>query len=193
MVIELGSSGRLPASGRLFVEVVDMPPFNLTVVPLYRMDSPVTDLVSTVQSLTEDSEYFNASKDRLPVNEFNVEIRSPVAVSFNPISSVRTLDRVALTRTMDGSRDYYMGIVTGGGGLGQRPGFVTVTELNDAFMAHELGHNLNMLHAPRGTRSFLEIDYPYLDGNIGVLGVRSQEQRACALVHARFHVLLRTA
>ena len=170
MVIELGSSGRLPASGRLSVEVVDMPPFDLTVVPLYRMDSPNSDLVSTVQSLTEDSEYFDASRDRLPVNEFNVRIRSPVAVSFEPVSSVRTLDKVAMTRTMDGSSDYYMGIVTRGGGLGRRPGFVTVSELNDAFMAHELGHNLNMLHAPCGTRSFLEFDYPYADGSIGVWG-----------------------
>ncbi|MCY3554793.1 MAG: Ig-like domain-containing protein [Gemmatimonadetes bacterium] len=170
MVIELGSTGRLPASGRRPVEVVDMPPFNLTVVPFYWMDNPDMGLVSTVQGLTEESEYFNASKDRLPVNEFNVEIRSPVAVSFDPISSVKTLDRVAMIRTMDGSSDYYMGIVTGGGGLGRRPGAVTVTELNDAFMAHELGHNLNMLHAPCGTRSFLEHDFPYLDGNIGVWG-----------------------
>jgi len=170
MVIELGSSGRLPAEGRLSVVVVDMPPFNLTVVPLYWMNNPDMNLVSTVQSLTEDSEYFDASRDRLPVNEFNVRIRSPVAVSFDPVSSVKTLDRVAMIRTMDGSSDYYMGIVTGGGGLGRRPGSATVTELNDAFMAHELGHNLNMLHAPCGTRSFLERDYPYMDGSIGVWG-----------------------
>ena len=170
MVIELGSSGRLPASGRLSAEVVDMPPFHLTVVPLYWMDNPDRGLVSTVQSLTGDSEYFNASSDRLPVNEFNVEIRSPVAVSFDPVSSVRTLERVALTRTMDGSSDYYMGIVTRGGGLGRRPGFVTVSELNDAYMAHELGHNLAMGHAPCGGPSFLEIDFPYPDGSIGVWG-----------------------
>ena len=170
MVIELGTSGRLPASGRLSLEVVDMPPFNLTVVPFYWMSNPDMGLVSTVQSLTEESDYFNASKDRLPVNEFSVRIREPVALSYNPISSVKTLDRVAMIRTMDGSRDYYMGIVTRGGGLGKRPGFVTVSELNDAFMAHELGHNLNMLHAPCGTQSFLERDYPYMDGSIGIWG-----------------------
>ena len=170
MVIELGSSGRLPATGRQSLEVADMPPFNLTVVPFYWKDNPDMGLVSTVQSLSEDSDYFNASKDRLPVNEFNVRIRSPVAVSFDPVSSVKTLDRVAMIRTMDGSSDYYMGIVTRGGGLGRRPGVVTVTELNDAYMAHELGHNLNMQHAPCGTQSFLERDYPYIDGNIGVWG-----------------------
>ena len=170
MVIELGSSGRLPASGRLSVVVVDMPPFNLTVVPLYWMNNPDMGLVSTVQSLTEDSDYFNPSKDRLPVNEFNVNIRSPVAVSYDPVSSVRTLERVELTRTMDGSSDYYMGIVTRGGGLGRRPGFTTVSELNDAYMAHELGHNLAMGHAPCGGPSFLEVDFPYPDGSIGVWG-----------------------
>ncbi|MYG84233.1 MAG: hypothetical protein F4192_02985, partial [Gemmatimonadetes bacterium] len=170
MVIELGSSGRLPASGRLSAEVVDMPPFHLTVVPFYWKDNPDMGLVSTVQSLSADSDDFNASKDRLPVNEFRVEIRNPVAVSFDPVSSVRTLERVALTRTMDGSSDYYMGIVTRGGGLGRRPGFVTVSELNDAFMAHELGHNLAMGHAPCGGPSFLELNFPYPDGSIGVWG-----------------------
>ncbi|MYH19090.1 MAG: hypothetical protein F4132_08275, partial [Gemmatimonadetes bacterium] len=170
MVIELGTSGRLPASGRLSVEVVDMPPFHLTVVPFYWMDNPDMGLVSTVQSLSADSDYFNASKDRLPVNEFTVEIRSPVAVSFDPVSSVRTLERVELTRTMDGSSDYYMGIVTRGGGLGRRPGFTTVSELNEAFMAHELGHNLAMGHAPCGGPSFLEVDFPYPDGSIGIWG-----------------------
>ena len=170
MVIELGTSGRLPASGRLSVVVVDMPPFHLTVVPFYWMDNLDMGLVSTVQSLSADSDYFNASKDRLPVNEFNVEIRSPVAVSFDPVSSVRTLERVELTRTMDGSSDYYMGIVTRGGGLGRRPGFTTVSELNEAFMAHELGHNLAMGHAPCGGPSFLEVEFPYPDGSIGIWG-----------------------
>ncbi|MYJ00348.1 MAG: hypothetical protein F4104_12240 [Gemmatimonadetes bacterium] len=170
MVIELGSSGRLPAAGRLSVVVVDMPPFNLTVVPLYWMNNPDMGLVSTVQSLTEDSDYFNPSKDRLPVNEFNVNIRSPVAVSYDPVSSVKTLEKVGMIRTMDGSKDYYMGIVTRGGGLGWRPGSATVSELNAAYMAHELGHNLNMQHAPCGGPSFLEEDFPYMDGSIGVWG-----------------------
>ncbi len=170
MVIELGSSGRLPAAGRLSATVVDMPPFNLTVVPLYWMDNPDMGLVSTVQSLTEDSEYFIPSKDRLPVNEFNVNIRSPVAVSYDPVSSVKTLEKVGMIRTMDGSKDYYMGIVTRGGGLGWRPGTATVSELNAAYMAHELGHNLNMQHAPCGGPSFLEEDFPYMDGSIGVWG-----------------------
>ena len=75
---------------------------------------------------------------------------------------------------IDGDRGHYMGVVQfafGGIGLGESPGKVTLVDLLPITIAHELGHNMSLGHAPCGILiRGIDPDYPYTGGAIGVWG-----------------------
>ena len=72
---------------------------------------------------------------------------------------------------MKNGSGHYMAIVDGlYGGVGQKPGYLSVSHLSERIMAHELGHNLNLGHTVCNNPGGPDPNYPYAVGAIGVWG-----------------------
>ena len=168
----LGISRRLPATGRAAVDVRDVPPFNLTLVPFIWKINPDHSMEEQLQELTSESDLFRLTRDLLPVKEFDLDVREAVWTSNEPIddNKLNLLNELDAVRAMDGSDRYYKGILTSGGGIAQSGGFTTVSALVDEVIAHELGHNFSLGHPPCGGPANPDPSYPYSDGSIGTWG-----------------------
>ena len=87
-----------------------------------------------------------------------------------PRNARQLLQETELVRTADGSDAYYMGTIPGGGGLAYASDRYMVSPLDEAIIAHELGHTMSLRRAPRGDPNSVESYYPYADGTIGSWG-----------------------
>ena len=171
----LGVGARLPATGRTAVNVRLVPPFDLTLVPFLWTDQPDSTVLTRTDGLTSESDLFRLTRDILPVGEFRLTVHEPVWTSVDPTSDANTVLETELVHAMEGASGYYMGIFRSEGGSGLRgiaktPGYVSLSILDANVIAHELGHNLSLAHAPGCGADFPDPDYPYEDGSIGVWG-----------------------
>ena len=170
---ESGIAMRIPETGRMAIDVRSVPPLNLTLVPLLWMDNPDYSIVTTTEQLTEEDELFRSTRDLLPVREFSVNVRDAFFTSVNPVNfeDEQLFSEVAMLRTSDGSTSHYMGVIPEGGfgGIADTPGFVSLAILDEYVIAHELGHNMSLLHAPCGVDDG-DITYPHDNGAIGAWG-----------------------
>ena len=165
----LGVGGRLPSIGRTPVDVRDVPPFDLTLVPFLWTEDPDRSILTRVEGLTAESDLFRLTRDLLPVHDFRVDVREPVWTSFDPggENAGLLIQETQMVRTMDGATGHYMGILRNGG-LAFTPGYVSTSSLHGTVLAHELGHNFSLYHAPCGTPG--DPNYPYQNGTIGAWG-----------------------
>ena len=178
---ETGIAGRVPETGGIAVDVREMPLFDLTLVPLVWENGPDYSTVSQSEGLTEDDDLFRLTRDLLPVGDFDLTVRDFAWTSVDPVN--RNDERIdelfrelAAIRTMDGSTGHYMGIlrpVTSGniGGIADVAGHLSLSTIDGENIAHELGHNFNLEHAPCGSFiGYTDPDYPISDGSIGSWG-----------------------
>ena len=176
----LGIGKRIPETGRMPVDVKAVPPLNLTLVPFLWQENPDHSLVTTARGLSADDDLFRQTRDLLPVHDFNLSVREPVWTSLDPVrhftidNSMELLNELKAIHTMDGASGHYMGILRSGGSA-HTPGTTFVASLHAGIIAHELGHNLSLRHAPCDNTGQMESgtldpSYPYTDGNIGVWG-----------------------
>ncbi len=170
----LGITRHIPASGRTVVDVRTMPTFDLTVVPLQQIGDPDRSFVDKVAGLSPDSATFSLMRKLLPIGEFNLTIKEPLMVSNPPIARycASFLPIIEAARVADGATGNYVGIVTGGG-IASLGGRSAVSNLSPETMAHELGHNMSLRHAPCGAAGGLDPYYPYPGGAIGAWGYDS--------------------
>ena len=77
-------------------------------------------------------------------------------------------------RAMEGGTGHYMGMMSGklnpGGGVASLPGRVNFSSLNAWIIAHELGHNMSLRHAPCGNPNRVDSSFPYPNGSTGAWG-----------------------
>ena len=183
MVVEIGQDValgpvptvvvRLPTEGRIAVDVRDVPPFHLTLVPFLWTADPDRSILTQVESLTAESDLFRYTRDILPVDEFLLDVHEPVWISVDPNweNHSEVIRLTKMISVVEGSVGHiHMGVLRSGGGWGELGGLASVSVLNAGTVAHELGHNFNLKHAPCGGAGDPDPNYPYPDGSIGAWG-----------------------
>ena len=170
----LGVAKRIPETGRVKVDVGAMPVFNLTLVPFIWTETGDESIVSLVREIAADPETHELLADTrtlLPIHDIEVTAHEPVLSSSNDTWDL--LRKTTAIRAMEGGTGHYMGMMawprTGPSGIARLPGRSSFAGAGSFVIAHELGHNLNLYHAPCGAGG-PDPSFPYSDGSIGAWG-----------------------
>ena len=193
--LKAGSSSRFPASGRFAFDVRELPPLNLTIVPvLYRTEArrgtnPVVEEVTRDMAGTDSYGTIGHLRAILPIGDLNVRLREPYYTFADTMvgGDQHLFDEIALLRHLEagGTNEYYHGIFFHPHrsdwpalGRGDQPGYAAISgiwsdpvHLKNVF-AHEFGHNLSLWHAYCGVPPSHPAYTAHADGSIGVWGHR---------------------
>ena len=180
-----GLPKRIPAEGRRAIDVRAAPPLHLTYVPLFGNDGEYLQLLPRVQNLTKDDELFRPAREWLPVADFTLVVRDFV---FSQAETGDQLIRqIEVMRVLEGGTGYYMGGMgedlarrLGLGGRGYISGRASIANQSPATVAHELGHNMSLRHAPCGGAGGPDPGFPTMDGTIGAWGFDSSDSSLVA-------------
>ena len=170
-----GSETRFPEVGQLELEVVDPPPMELTVVPILYAVDPDSSVLDWTDGIDADSPQVGLFKHSFPVSEFSATTRDPHITSINPVD-----DQWSLLLEMeelynaDEATGYWYNVADSDNGyvrgLAWLNGWVSLGKPWDTELAHEVGHNLDLLHAPCGGALGTDPDFPHELGSIGAWG-----------------------
>lgn len=178
---DLGSiARRLPETGRLDLNVVQLPPFKLTIIPFLVEGAPELSALDLITNLSADDDLLGQALTLLPVHEVEVEIHDPVWTSstdpldvVNHTEAIRVIEKEGQGHWSGG---YWMGMMWGpqdhSGFLGVAIGVgrSTVSSPHGNIIAHELLHNMGAYHAPCLQKTVPDPYHPQSDGTIGAAG-----------------------
>ena len=187
----LGVTKRIPETGRVPVQVEALPVLDLTFVPFLRAqdsDSSIVEIANGMAADPQTDEMLGDTRAMLPVQDLDVTAHEPVLTSTTNVSAL--FGETDLVRSLEGGSGYFMGImperVVGGesgvASLGGQVGFSVAVPL---VIAHELGHNLSLDHAPCGGAGGPDRAFPQKNGSIGVWGYDSRGGGALVAPHVR--------
>ncbi|MXX70278.1 MAG: hypothetical protein F4Y73_00155 [Gemmatimonadetes bacterium] len=179
----LGIVDRIPETGRMAVDVREMPDFRLTVVPfLYdaRPDSAILDITADMANDPEGSEMLSSTRSLLPIGDLDVRRHDPVVTSTT--NGIAVLREVGAIRHMEGGSGYWMGMLSPipRGLLGVAAGIRSWASFSTPApftVAHELGHNMGLYHAPCGGAGGPDPLFPDRNGRIGSWGYDVAQER----------------
>ena len=174
----LGVAKRIPETGRVAVDAREMPVLRLTVIPFLWDVDPHWEVVETVAAMEADPEGHELlwhTRTLLPIGDFEVTAHAPVLTSTSYAEWFPILDQTAAIRAIEGGIGHYMGTMSrpgleGRAGSAYLRGKVFISRLNPTTIAHELGHNLSLYHAPCGGARGSDPGFPTPDGSIGTWG-----------------------
>ena len=167
---------RVPEQGSLPIEVHDLQPFELTLIPFVwdqaTDDKSIVDTVKAIARSPHEHELLEESRRLLPIDELVVHTHEAVITSSN--DPIELLFQTSLINALENGRGYYMGMMTSPRGFilgianisGKNSFSIPRTDV----IAHELGHNLSLFHAPCGGAGGPDRSYPYSDGSSGAWG-----------------------
>lgn len=166
----LGVSRRIPESGRVPIDVRAMPVFHMVAVPFIVDSTEDAHIAQLVRDLHPNHDYLWALRDLLPVGEMEVYRHDPVHVSYPSVGQL--LDEIEVIRILEGTTHYYAGFVNANGnGVAWVGGKSSVQDPEKPeVLAHEIGHNFSLYHAPACEPYGVDDAYPHGDGRIGVWG-----------------------
>jgi len=181
------ANNQFPVSGQpAGMDVRALPTFTVRFVPVLQQVNGTTGNVNAGNL----ESYLNDLKMLLPVGAYDADLRAvytttaPVLQSDNANNAWTTiLSEILALRTLDGSTRYYYGVVhttysSGTAGMGYVGGSARTAigwdhlPSGSRVMAHEVGHNMGLLHAPCGGVLGSDPSYPYTNGAIGVWGLQ---------------------
>lgn len=152
--------------------VAEVPVLEVTIVPLVVAGQFPDPSRAIYESWLE------AAQRRYAIDAVDLEIAPPLDLALGDACTVQTkfpaLQELSFHRdTLDSGRLFVGVLPCPVGGVALMPGFVQVTspgtEAMETFV-HELGHNLNLGHAPCGDPPGIDPTYPYAGGVLGLPG-----------------------
>ena len=170
----LGVAGRIPESGRARVSVEPVPTLDVTFIPFIWSadpDSSVVRLATAMEADPQGHERLFQVRTLLPVADLEVTAHAPVLSSSRHARNL--IAETRMIRVAEGGAGHYAGLIavmTGGSGAADTPGWVSVSVPKDWVIAHELGHNMSLDHAPCNTNSALDPQFPHAGGRTGAWG-----------------------
>ena len=173
----LGVPRRIPGEGRMAIDVRELPTLDLTVIPFLWSSDPDSAIIALVDGMEDDPEGHHLLEDThvlLPVAVIDVTARAPVASTSN--SAFDLLHQTEAIRVLEGGPGHYIGMMSGpvpatdAGGVAYRPGRSSFSRPRSSTVAHELGHNMGLQHAPCGLAPGPDPSFPYPTAFIGAWG-----------------------
>lgn len=173
-----GSHMRFPAEGKTALDVQAVPPMVLTIVPTLLAQDPNEQIFTWTSGLNETSSAIRFTRSVLPIGDLDVVVHEPYTTSADLTTKEgwsQFLREISIMRVAEGSDGYYYGAVvlpagSPYGGLGYVGAPASVGRPTESTLAHEIGHNVSLRHAPCGGVSSYDSGYPYSGGVIGVWG-----------------------
>ncbi len=174
----LVTASRIPDTGRMAVDVREMPALHLTVIPFLWSANPHRAVVETAEAMEADPEGHELlwnTRTLLPIKDLEVTAHAPVMTSTSPDEYFPLLGETEAIRAMEGGSGHYMGTMSNPGKVG-RAGLATIggrafiSRLNPFTIPHELGHNLSLYHAPCGGAGGPDPAFPSPGGSMGAWG-----------------------
>ena len=170
-----GSETRFPEVGRYSLEVVETPPLELTVVPILYAEDPDSSVLDWTNGITADSPQVGLFRHSFPFSEFSATTREPHITSINPVEDQWSLlIEMEELYNADEATGYWYNVADSDNGyvrgLAWFNGWVSLGKPWDTELAHEVGHNLNLRHAPCGNPANTDPNFPHKLGNIGAWG-----------------------
>ena len=168
---------RYPAVGAVPVDLVEVPPMEVTVVPVLNAAAPDSSIFISVTDVTKDSHVVSMLRWAFPFSEFSARTRETYVTSRDLTTDEGQwgliLDLEAVRSAENGTGYYYgaalskTGLVRGRARLG---GWVSMGKPLVTELAHEVGHSLDLSHAPCGDAGNPDPDFPHAGGQIGAWG-----------------------
>ena len=170
-----GSETRFPQAGRHALQVVETPPMELTVVPILHAEDPDSSVLDWTSGITADSPQVGLFRHAFPVSGFSATDREPHITSIDPVEDQWSiLTEIEVAYHAEEATGYWYAVADSPDGyvrgLAWLNGWVSLGKPWDTELAHEVGHNLDLLHAPCGGALGTDPDFPYELGSIGAWG-----------------------
>ncbi|MXX71652.1 MAG: hypothetical protein F4Y73_07300, partial [Gemmatimonadetes bacterium] len=172
-----GSRTRFPETGAMPLDVIEVPPFELTVVPVLNAANPDTSIFAWTDSIADDSPQVGLFRYSFPFAEFSATTRDSYVTSLDLTDEDNTWPLVLELEAVyqaDEATGYWYGVADSEDGyvrgIARLNGWVSFGKPWDTELAHEVGHTLDLKHAPCGGALGVEPDFPYPNGSIGMWG-----------------------
>ena len=186
-----GSRTRFPETGTAALDVIEVPPFELTVIPVLNAEEPDSSIFEWTDRIDDDSEGVGLFRYSFPFAEFTATSWDTAYVTSLDLTEdqwelVLELHKV---RRAEEATGYWYAVGAAGDdyvrGIAARPGWVSFGKPWDTELAHEVGHNLNLRHAPCGGPTGTDPDFPYDNGSIGMWGFDFRDSTLVSPRHRR--------